>query len=217
MAALTGFFRAVFSLHYLAVLAVVAPFFGAALMMLVGTWDTVEAYRLFFGFQEAEGAIEGGEAAMIKLVASVDHFLFATVLIIFAVGLYSLFFKRRLGGEEEANAPISWKQLKGMGGMDELLLKVIIMLLAVSFLEFVLYTGMGTLEWPSLVVPLTIVALAIGLRWMSAAAEEEDPVQKREERRAADLDALERLSRLHEQGALSDEEFASSKQRLLEA
>ena len=48
-----------------------------------------------------------------------------------------------------------------------MLLKVIIMLLAVAFLEFMLNSGLGSLNWPVLVVPITIIALAIGLRWMS--------------------------------------------------
>ena len=36
-------------MRYAAVLAVIAPFFGAVLMLLLGTKDTVEAYLLFFG------------------------------------------------------------------------------------------------------------------------------------------------------------------------
>ena len=84
-------FAAVFNLHYVAILAVIAPFFGAVLMLLLGTRDTIEAYLVFFGVEEPEGAVEAGEAAMIKLVASIDHFLFTAILMIFGVGLYALF------------------------------------------------------------------------------------------------------------------------------
>ena len=58
-------FNAVFSLRYMAVLAVIMPFFGAALMLLLGTKDTIEAYLLFFGLEEPEGAVDAGESAMI--------------------------------------------------------------------------------------------------------------------------------------------------------
>ena len=168
-------FNAVFNLRYVAVLAVIAPFFGAVLMVLLGTKDTYEAYLLFFGIEEPEGAVEAGEAAMIQLVASIDHFLFATILMIFAIGLYALIFRgsSSSSSEDDHRKTPSWKKLKSMGGMDEMLLKVIIMLLAVSFLEYILTSGFGTLDWTVLVIPLTIIALAVGLKWMSAASEEE--------------------------------------------
>lgn len=93
--------NAVFNLRYVAVLAVIAPFLGAVLMILLGSKDTFEAYLTFFGLKEPEGAIEAGEAAMIQLVASIDHFLFAAILMIFAIGLYTLFFRSSSHGTEK--------------------------------------------------------------------------------------------------------------------
>jgi len=212
-------FGAVFNLHYVAVLAVIAPFFGAALMLLLGTRDTIEAYLIFFGVEEPEGAVEAGEAAMIKLVASIDHFLFATILMIFAIGLYALFFRSSLRRKEKdsQSKSLSWKHIKNMGGMDEMLLKVIIMLLAVSFLEFMLSSGISTLDWTVLVVPLTIIALALGLRWMSAASEEQSEEKSVEAASSQNvqLDTLERLANLHERGALDDAEFEDAKMKVL--
>ncbi|HET6445472.1 MAG TPA: YqhA family protein [candidate division Zixibacteria bacterium] len=183
-------FEAVFSLRYAAVLAVIAPFFGAVLMLLLGTKDTIEAYLFFFGLEEPESSVEAGEAAMIKLVASIDHFLFSAILVIFAIGLYALFFRSssRSAKQHGLNKTPSWKHLKSLGGMDEMLLKVIIMLLAVSLLEYVLTTGIDSLNWTVLIMPLTIVALAIGLKWMSDTSEEE----QLEERTTARKDALDK-------------------------
>jgi uncharacterized membrane protein YqhA len=213
-------FSAVFSLRYVAVLAVIAPFFGAVLMLLLGTKDTVEAYLIFFGLEEPKGAVEAGEAAMIKLVASIDHFLFSAILIIFAIGLYALFFRagsHRKGKGDSKKTP-SWNHLKNMGGMDEMLLKVIIMLLAVSFLEFMLNTGIGNLDWIVLVVPITIIALAIGLKWMSAASEDEEQEKAQTKGKSAepklDLDELERLAALHESGAIADSEYEKVKEEM---
>jgi len=208
--------NAVFKLRYAAVLAVIAPFVGAVLMMLLGTKDTIEAYLIFFGFEEPEGAIDAGEAAMIRLVASVDHFLFGTILIIFAIGLYKLLFRTTAGSKEKHNSrnPPSWKEVKNMGGMDEMLLKVIIMLLAVAFLEFMLNAGLGSLDWPVLVVPITIIALAIGLRWMSQEGDGSGAKKEKVEIEVAKLDELERLANLHERGAITDEEFQSAKEKL---
>lgn len=165
------FFNAVFSLRYVAVLAVIAPFFGAVLMLLLGAQKTIEAYLLYFGFEEPEGTIKAGEMAKIELVASIDAFLLAAILMVFGIGLYTLFF-RSSSKDNPGRAP-SWNRLKNMGGMDEMLLKVIIMLLAVSFLEFTLTAGLGSLDWTDLVIPGAIIAFAIALKWMSAATEGE--------------------------------------------
>jgi len=213
-------FNAVFSLRYAAVLAVIAPFFGAVLMLLLGTKDTVEAYLVFFGLEQPEGSIAAGEAAMIKLVASIDHFLFSAILVIFAVGLYALFFRTssRSAGTHGLNKTPSWKHLKSMGGMDEMLLKVIIMLLAVSLLEYILTTGIDSLDWTVLIMPLTIIALAIGLKWMSAGSEEEELLDAQTTGKTAEqdsyLDELERLATLHEWEAITDTEFEIAKKRM---
>ena len=217
---MTKFFNTVFNMRYVAILAVVVPFFGAALMFLLGTLDTVNAYLIFFGLEEAEGTVDAGEAAMVKLVASVDHFLFATILIIFALGLYFFLFRpaAHSGGEKSHKKHLSWNQLKNLGGMDEMLLKVIIMLLAVAFLEFMLTSGLGNLDWPVLVVPLTIIALALGLRWMQAGGEETDLLAATPESapaKEAYLDELERLSELQDQGVISEDEFTARKKQIL--
>jgi len=208
--------NAIFSLRYLAILAIVAPFFGAALMFLFGALNTIEAYLIFFGLTESEGAVEPGEEAMITLVASIDHFLFATILMIFAIGLYTLFFRTSShdGKEHAAVRKASWKQVKNLGGMDEMLLKVIIMLLAVAFLEFMLNAGLGSLDWPVLVVPVPIIALALGLRWMSADGDDDDEKGK-VELQGVKLDDLERLAALHRKGAITDEEFEKTKKEFL--
>jgi hypothetical protein len=87
--------------------------------------------------------------------------------------------------------------------------------LAVSFLEFMLNTGIGNLDWTVLVMPLTIIALAIGLKWMSAASNEEEHEKAQAADKTAEskptLDELERLADLHERGAITDAEFESAK------
>ena len=203
----------VFNMRYLAIVAVIAPFFGAALMLLYGVQNTVDAYLTYFGRMEPEGAVEAGEAAMILLVGSIDHFIFAAILMIFAIGIYALIFRTGAHGKTPA-----WNHLKNLGGMDEMLLKVIIMLLSVSFLEFMLNSGMGNLTWTSLVVPLTIIALAAGLRWMTSASAEEEKEDKGPTEtitlQGSYLDAMERLADLHDRGALTDGEFEEAKANL---
>jgi len=69
------------------------------------------------------------------------------------------------------------------------------MLLAVAFLEFMLNASLGTLDWFVMVVPLTIIALEIGLRWMSASSEEKTRMDKAE-LQVVKLGELEQLAAL---------------------
>ena len=225
------FFNAVFSIRYLAVIAVTGAFLGATLMLLLGATDVVRAYLIFFGLEEPEGAVEAGQGAMIQLVASVDHFLFASILMIFGLGLYALFYggshdRGQHSAEKHEGKPKrpSWNHVKNLGGMDEMLLKVIIMLLSVSFLEFVLRAGMGALSWTVLVTPIAVVALGLSLKWMSVSTSEDEEIEIRRETMKAkqeqfhsSLDELERLAALHQQGVLDDVEFGKMKAQLLHA
>jgi uncharacterized membrane protein YqhA len=223
---MTKFFGWLFTLKYFAVLAVICPIFGAILMFFLGTQDTINAYLIFFGREEAEGAVDSGEAAMIKLVGSVDHFLFGTILLIFAIGLYFLFFHSGSQGGARKHGEIpSWKHLSKLEGMDLMLMKVIIMLLTVSFLEFILSSGIAALTWPTLVIPITIIALALALRWMQSGPEDDDAGATDSKPEAPKtsppvgssyLDELERLASLHSKGALTDDEYRVRKEKILQ-
>ena len=170
-----------------------------------------------FGVAATFALLNAGFLAVVQVVVYIGAI---AVLMIFAIGLYALFFRSYAHGEGKGshNKTLSWKRIKNMGGMDEMLLKVIIMLLAVSFLEFMLSSGISTLDWTVLVVPLTIIALALGLKWMSAASEEEQKEERSVEKTSSQngtLDALERLANLHERGAVNDAEFEDAKLKLL--
>ena len=92
------------------------------------------------------------------------------------------------------------------------------MLLAVAFLEFMLTSGLGNLDWTVLVVPLTIIALAISLKWMQAGSEEIDLFTAQPESSPAQeayLDELERLSALLDQGVITEDEFTAKKKQIL--
>jgi len=157
------------------------------------------------------------EEAVIQLVAAIDHFLFATILMIFALGLYAIFFRSTVNGDKEETHKkhLSWNKTKNLGGMDEMLLKVMIMLLSLAFLEFMLNAGLGNLSWTALVVPLTIIALAFGLKLIKSESGENAEEKEKAELQGMKLDDLQRLGALHEAGILTDVEFEHFKTKLL--
>jgi len=79
------------------------------------------------------------------------------------------------------NAVFSFRYLAVLAVVGPFFSPALMLLLAVAFLEFMLASGMGTLNWTVLVVPFTIIALAIGLKWMQAGSEELDLIASQPE------------------------------------
>ena len=56
-----------------------------------------------------------------------------------------------------------WLQVEDLGHLKRVLLKVIMVLVAVLFLKLV-FTEQANLEWTVLILPITILAIATGLK-----------------------------------------------------
>lgn len=157
---LRGFFR----IRYMTVLAVVAALLGAALLLLIGSHSVVEAFLLFLGLRAPHVAGNETAEAVVAVIESLDNFLLAFVLIYFAYSTYFLFIRDEPTAAQQAavNMP-AWLQVEDLGHMKRVLLEVILVLIAVFFLKLV-FTEQEELAWTVLILPITIVAIAISLK-----------------------------------------------------
>lgn len=117
--------------RFLVYIAVVSSFIASMITFLWGairlaqntiafaTWASAEAW-------EPHGAETGAEVG-INMIAVVDAFLLATVLYIFAIGLYELF----IGTLKVPD----WLVIKNLDDLKGKLQSVVIMIMAVLFLE----------------------------------------------------------------------------------
>lgn len=150
--------------------AVVNSIAGAVLMFWLGTENTFIAFAEQFGLDGVEGEdLPEEEAAMISLMAALDNFLIAVVLLFFAYGVYTLFVRpetssRALGLPE-------WLHVQSIGQLKQTLAEVIIVVLFVLFLRSALETFQSPSDGMSLqaatrflVLPLAILLLAGALR-----------------------------------------------------
>lgn len=105
-------------------IAVIASFIASFMTFLWGAIRLVENGIIF-----GRGAMEGhiGDEIGINMIAVVDAFLLGTILYIFAVGLYELFI-----GELKVPA---WLVIRSLDDLKAKLQSVIIMIMAVLFLE----------------------------------------------------------------------------------
>lgn len=155
--------RLFFQIRHMAIIAVIAALAGALLLFLVGGWRTVEAFLIVLGLMDVMGQ-EHTQTAVVFIIESLDNFLLGFVLLYFAYSTYFLFVAKDISPEvrEKIDMP-SWLQVEDLGHMKRVLLEVILVLLAVFFLKLIIVEE-DALEWSVLIIPTTIVAIALSLK-----------------------------------------------------
>lgn len=135
------------------------------LLAIVGSFITscaVLVYAFFAGVIDAFGdAIQhefdadGAKHVSVEVISLVDLFLLGTVLYVVAVGLYQLFINPRLPTPR-------WLKIHDLDDLKERLLATIVVLLAVSFLGYVV-TWDGSLHLLGAGAAIGVVLIAISL------------------------------------------------------
>lgn len=156
--------NALFSFRFVTILAVIATLFGALLMFLSGSAETIAAYQVFLGFTEVHNAGGATVEATVKLLSALDQFLFGLVLLYVAYSIYFLFIagEAAQGTRALASTP-DWLKVQSLGEMKQTVLEVIVVLLAVLFLKIGLETQTD-LSWEILLIPIGIVAIGIAIK-----------------------------------------------------
>lgn len=140
---------------------VIALMIGAVIMIGLGGWYTWEAIASLMGAGHAPAHVSPELGAKLALLEAVDNFLFALVMMYFAYGAYFLVIRKDPPSEDH---PLpDWLQVKNVGQMKKTLLEVIILVLAVMFLQVGLAQE-TEMRWVILVFPISIVALAIAVK-----------------------------------------------------
>ena len=163
--------RILMRLRWFSVIAIIGSVLGAQLMAIVGAVYTLKAFGGYFGLTQSQilaGERFIGVDAMVQLVSALDSFLFSLVLFYFAMGVYLLFI-RPASSDREGDQPVQrlsrWLNITSLGQLKKSLLEVIIVLLAVLFLNDALYLQDEVqVHWSILVKPVAVIAFAVALK-----------------------------------------------------
>jgi uncharacterized membrane protein YqhA len=155
--------------RYVSVIAVLSSLAGSLLMLFIGTQNTLEAFLIVFNpTTELVTSLKPTEEATLQLLESLDNFLVGLAFLYFAYGIYSLFI---LLGQDAPQAP-QWLKVKDITTLKKSLLEVLVVLLSVVFVKGMLEkVKLGNLEWQILIIPLSIMAIALSLRLMGSEGE----------------------------------------------
>lgn len=142
--------------RYVTILAVLTSLVAALLLFVMATGDVLALAVKAAGFYFSGGDYGEFHTKVIeRVIAAVDDYLLATVLLIFALGLYELFISKidAPGGDEARESILV---VKSLDDLKDRLGKVVLMILIVTFFKSVnkvafdeplqiLYLGAGIL------------------------------------------------------------------------
>jgi len=134
---------------------------GSLLMFLQGGFFLHEAWHTIM----TEGdAVQ--KQVTVPVLEAVDSFLFGIVLVIFAYGIAIGFVFTLPEGYGE-RLPV-WMKVGGVGQLKATLAEVVIVVLIVIFARIVVEAN-GHLQWSMLVLPASILMIAVALRMIELA------------------------------------------------
>lgn len=122
-----------FNSRLIVIFAVIGSLTSSVLMFIRGAiviWHTAKEFIHHFGDPHGQG-----EELSISLISSVDSFLFATVLLIFAMGIYELFISKIDPASRTAESRPNWLQIHSLDDLKGAVGKVILMILIVRLFE----------------------------------------------------------------------------------
>lgn len=127
-----GFETFLFNARLIVILAVLGSLASSVMMFIRGAVVIAHTAK---DFVHHIGGHEGGEELSIALISSVDSFLFATVLLIFAMGIYELFISKIDPASRTADSRPNWLAIHSLDDLKGAVGKVILMILIVRLFE----------------------------------------------------------------------------------
>ena len=124
-----------FNSRLIVILAVLGSLVGSVLMFLKGTLSIYAAAVHFVPAPMSMAHGAGGEELSIALISSVDSYLFATVLLIFAMGIYELFISKIDPASRTEDSRPNWLAIHSLDDLKSAVGKVIVMILIVRLFE----------------------------------------------------------------------------------
>lgn len=159
--------------RFISWIAIICSLLGSVLLFIVGAMKTYAAFAAVLFNKVPKGSLshlDTSEIATTYLIKSLDTFLIALVLFIFAHGIFTLFISDKK--PQHKTTVLKWISTPNIGRLKNILGEVIVIILFVKFLEVILI-NLNNLDWKVLILPLAILLLAISLKFLGLGREEE--------------------------------------------
>jgi uncharacterized membrane protein YqhA len=175
MKAIERFFEgAIWNSRLVIIVAVVASLIVSFVMFYLATTDVAYLVRDISKYASLDDVARDHLRAKIvaHAAAIIDSYLFATIMIIFGVGLYELFISRIQTIERDTLAS-RLLLIQSLDDLKDRLAKVVFLILIVRYFEFALQSEISTaVDLLYLAIGIALVALSLFLTSRSGHAEE---------------------------------------------
>jgi uncharacterized membrane protein YqhA len=163
-----GFEKFLWNSRFVVLLAVISSMISSMILFVVATVDVFEliqkvfSYIMLPGSDRTAAAYEEFHGEVVgHIIGAIDDYLLATVLFIFALGLYELFISKIDEAEREATTSSRILLIHSLDDLKDRLAKVVLMILIVTFFKNVIHTTFED--------PLNILYLAVGILFVALA------------------------------------------------
>ncbi|MBQ47656.1 MAG: hypothetical protein CMP10_09350 [Zetaproteobacteria bacterium] len=141
-------------LRFFSLIPVFTCLAGSLVMFCYGIMKTWNGAATFIGYGDHDVT-----QLTSHVIGAMDTFLVAIVLLIFAGGIFELFYD-----EQHTSRLIpQWLKVDSIGHLKHLLVEVIILVLSVQFLEMVTSQS-GEMDWRMMILPLSVLCLSVSLK-----------------------------------------------------
>lgn len=126
-----------FNSRIVTILAVIGALVSSFVMFIKGTLQIINGVFIFCSqaVNFHPGVEHTSDTLVAHFVGAVDNYLFATVLLIFSMGLYELFISKIDPASRTEESRPNWLKVSSLDDLKSSLGKVILMILIVSFFE----------------------------------------------------------------------------------
>jgi uncharacterized membrane protein YqhA len=130
------FETALFNCRFLALLAVLGSLLAAIMIFLKGIVELGQAATAFIpSMWQFQATHADDKQVLLSVMPGIDYFLFATVLLIFSMGLYELFISEIDPASRGDRTRPNWLNIKNLDDLKSHMGKVVMMILIVNFFQ----------------------------------------------------------------------------------
>jgi hypothetical protein len=151
-------FETVFTLKYFTLIISLMIMLTGFIAIVVGSM------RLFEGIMQIIGLHEGDGKPGIHLIEAVDTYLFSLVILVLGGGIFKLF----VGNENTFKGSVVFSKIKTFMDLKVLLWETLLLTLTV-WCALGFFAHPKDLQYEQLILPVTIVLLALALKLMKGA------------------------------------------------
>ena len=155
------FEKGLWSVRYIVLLGVI---FGAVSAIALFIAGSLEIYNTLSEFLFSSGSHIGHEEILIAIIGAIDFYLIALVLLIFSFGIYELFISE-LDIARTGRDFASILEVKNLDDLKNKIVKVIIMVLIVSFFQRILSMTFTT-SLDMLWMAISICVICVGVYFL---------------------------------------------------